>query len=217
MNVPTGYTELDLVGFTDKGTYNPNAGYVKNDIVHYNDGLWRCLKDDVTGVTPVEGDKWTLWIAPASGVSSFNGRQGAVVPETGDYSDNQISLSTTKHIGGGTQTLASQAIDALISQTTPVGAVIPFASRKDGDSLGLTGVTPTGVFPPNSTYLVCDGKPSGGISVTEYSQLADYFNTVYGNTYYFNAGGLDPGTGKFALPDWSADFPTNGVLCIKAK
>ena len=31
MNVPSGYTALDLIGFTDKETYNSSASYVKND------------------------------------------------------------------------------------------------------------------------------------------------------------------------------------------
>ena len=34
MSAPiTGYTELDLIGFTDKGPFNPNATYFKNDLV----------------------------------------------------------------------------------------------------------------------------------------------------------------------------------------
>ena len=63
MNVPTGYTALDMVGFTDKGTYNSATAYVKNDIAHYGGNLWRCLVDDTTGVTPAEGVNWTIFLA----------------------------------------------------------------------------------------------------------------------------------------------------------
>lgn len=63
MNVPTGYTALDMVGFTDKGTYNSATAYVKNDIAHYGGNLWRCLIDDTTGVTPAEGVNWTVFLA----------------------------------------------------------------------------------------------------------------------------------------------------------
>lgn len=63
MNVPTGYTALDMVGFTDKGTYNSATAYVKNDIAHYGGNLWRCLVDDTTGVTPAEGVNWTVFLA----------------------------------------------------------------------------------------------------------------------------------------------------------
>lgn len=62
MNVPTGYTALDMVGFTDKGTYNSATAYVKNDIAHYGGNLWRCLVDDTTGVTPAEGVNWTVFL-----------------------------------------------------------------------------------------------------------------------------------------------------------
>ena len=59
---PTGYTALDLVGFTDQGVYNGNSTYVKNDLVHYGGNVWRCLVDDTTAVTPSEGVNWTLFI-----------------------------------------------------------------------------------------------------------------------------------------------------------
>lgn len=59
---PTGYTALDFIGFTDKGTYATNVAYVKNDIVHYAGNLWRCLIDDTTGVAPAEGANWTVFV-----------------------------------------------------------------------------------------------------------------------------------------------------------
>lgn len=61
MNVPTGYTALDLIGFTDRGVYSASATYVKNDLAEYNGAKWRCLVDDTTGTTPVEGASWTLF------------------------------------------------------------------------------------------------------------------------------------------------------------
>lgn len=48
-----------------------------------------------------------------TGVTSFNTRSGSVMPITGDYTDNMVLLSSTMHIGGGTQTNVKQAIDAL--------------------------------------------------------------------------------------------------------
>jgi hypothetical protein len=62
MTNPTGYTALDLIGFTDKGTYASNVAYVKNDIVHYTGSLWRCKVDDTTNVTPGENANWTAFI-----------------------------------------------------------------------------------------------------------------------------------------------------------
>ena len=59
---PTGYTALDLVGFTDRGTYAANVNYVKNDLVHYGGSIWRILIDDTIGITPAEGPNYALYI-----------------------------------------------------------------------------------------------------------------------------------------------------------
>ncbi len=59
---PTGYTALDLIGFTDQGAYSSSDNYVKNDLVHYSGNIWRCLIDDTTGIAPAEGVNWTLFI-----------------------------------------------------------------------------------------------------------------------------------------------------------
>lgn len=86
---PTGYTALDLIGYTDKGAYNSASNYVRNDLVHYNSSIWRCLVDDTTGVTPVEGAAWTVFIQEPgvmSGASSGSaGSSGlAPAPSAGD-------------------------------------------------------------------------------------------------------------------------------------
>lgn len=59
---PTGYTALDLVGFTDRGTFAANVNYVKNDLVHYAGNIWRVLLDDTIGITPAEGTNYTLFV-----------------------------------------------------------------------------------------------------------------------------------------------------------
>lgn len=69
MSAPSGYTALDFVGFTDKGTYNPLATYMRNDLVHYSGNIWKCLVDNTTGITPVEGANWTLWIGTSANLA----------------------------------------------------------------------------------------------------------------------------------------------------
>ena len=79
MTIPSGYTALDFVGYTDKGTYSASATYVKNDLVHYDNSIWRCLLDDTTGQTPAEGTCWTIFInasTSASGISYSNSSSG---------------------------------------------------------------------------------------------------------------------------------------------
>ena len=62
MTHPEGYTALDLVGFTDRGTYASNVSYVKNDIAHYAGSLYKCKTDDTINVTPGENANWTVFI-----------------------------------------------------------------------------------------------------------------------------------------------------------
>lgn len=104
------------------------------------------------------------------------------------------------------------------SDMSPVGTVISVSCAKteDGatDSQGDPIYTPSGIYPPESDYLVCDGAP---VYINQYPKLAEYFEQAYGTKFYFNAGQTDPQDGTFAIPDWSADFPENGILCIKAQ
>lgn len=88
----------------------------------------------------------------------------------------------------------------------PVGTVVSVT----GDSTRISGNEY-----PTKDYLIC--KSDLRVNVSEYPQLAQYFADAYGSTYYFDTGGLNPGDGKFKIPDFTADYPTNGVLCIKAR
>lgn len=69
---PTGYTALDLIGFTDKGGYDPTANYVKNDIVTVGNTKWRCKIDDTTGVTPAENANWTIYLESATSLAGMS-------------------------------------------------------------------------------------------------------------------------------------------------
>lgn len=64
--VPEGYEPLDFVGFTDRGIWSSTETYIENDIVHKDNIVWRCLIDDTTGMTPAEGDNWTLFMDSTS-------------------------------------------------------------------------------------------------------------------------------------------------------
>ena len=62
MEETKGFVDIGLVGFTDKGEYNPESIYMMNDIVHRDNGLWRCLIDHTTGIEPEENHNWTIFI-----------------------------------------------------------------------------------------------------------------------------------------------------------
>jgi len=98
-------------------------------------------------------------------------------------------------------------IDAFATDKTPVGTVISVGCAKTGEVTGKT--TPTGAF-PTKDYLVCDNAT---YNITDYPKLANYLEEAYGSKNYFGGNG----TTTFAVPNWQASFPVNGVLCIKAQ
>lgn len=59
------------------GEYDPTVQYVVNNHVRYNGSTWRCLKDCV-GITPIEGEYWTLvaqrGLDGKGSVTSVNGK-----------------------------------------------------------------------------------------------------------------------------------------------
>ena len=137
MNVPSGYTALDLIGFTDRGDYDSTANYVKNDLVHHNNSIWRCLVDDTTAVTPAEGANWTVYIqngTTLNGMADVN----LTTPANGDllrYNstsskwenqdvDSTPTQSSTKLVqSGGVYTqLAAKANTADLASVATTGA-----------------------------------------------------------------------------------------------
>lgn len=97
--------------------------------------------------------------------------------------------------------------DFFATDKTPVGTVIQVTAAKTGEVTGIT--TPTGAF-PSKDYLVCDGAVK---QIADYPKLANHFTDVYGSSNYFGGNG----TTTFAVPDFTTDFPENGVLSIKAQ
>lgn len=71
MGAPEGYVALDLVGFTDKGDYNANTVYMKNDLVHHLNDVWCSLKDNMSGIAPVQGENWKVFVRGANTANSM--------------------------------------------------------------------------------------------------------------------------------------------------
>ena len=86
---PSGYTALDLVGFTDRGTYDPNYNYVANDLAHQGGNIWRCLIDDTIGITPEEGTNWTLWVGEPTNMAEQIIAPLEVSPSENAYTSGQ--------------------------------------------------------------------------------------------------------------------------------
>lgn len=56
MASPEGYTELGLVGYSDRGTYSATATYTKGNVVYYKGSSFVCLQENIINITPVSDD-----------------------------------------------------------------------------------------------------------------------------------------------------------------
>ena len=172
MNVPTGYTALDMIGFTDKGVYNSATAYVKNDIVHYNGNLWKCLVDDTTAVTPAEGASWTVFLAePTSAAEDIIATVEPSVVSTHQYTagkqlilnDILYTVTAAVNIGDtlavGTNIVAS---DTIVEQLTTKANTSSLATVATSGSYADLSNKPT-----LGTAAAKDVPDSGNASTTE--------------------------------------------------
>lgn len=107
-SVPDGYEALDFVGFTDRGEFSSTEAYIENDIVHWNNTAWRCLKDNTTGITPAEGENWTVFIASetdSSGITTTDTE--GLVGSAGEKVSNQDLIDA----------IADRVINRLLSKS----------------------------------------------------------------------------------------------------
>lgn len=97
---------------------------------------------------------WVQLLFPTAGVSSFNGRTGAVNPANGDYSFSMISGTASIAQGGTGQTTASAAFAALSPLTT------------NGDMLVYSGGANTRLPAGTNTYVLTmvSGAPAWAAS-----------------------------------------------------
>ena len=89
------------------------------------------------------------------------------------------------------------------SDRTPVGTIISVGC----DSSLIPSST---IKYPTDDYFICKGTT---LNIAEYPALADYFEDAFGSKNYFGGDG----TTTFKVPDFTTDFPTNGILAIKAQ
>lgn len=104
MAAPEGYTELGVVGYTDKGTYAAGTTYNRYNVVLYGGSSYVALKDGLKGIAPSnDGSNWRLFANgfPTNGVTSDN------------FQDNLENYLANN----GTTTNAGYALDARFGKT----------------------------------------------------------------------------------------------------
>lgn len=199
---PTGYTALDLVGFTDRGDYVNNANYVKNDLVSYLGSIWRCLVDDTTGIAPAEGVNWTLFMAqPSSNVEQMIAPiEQATASEAIAIGDqfiyNDILYEATAAIAQGGNIIVPpnagancKVSDTLVKQIKTIKSSLGTAAAKDVPSSG--NASNAQVVLGSDTRLSNSRTPTAHASnATTYGagNASNYGHVKLSDTYNSNVG-----------------------------
>lgn len=160
---PTGYTALDLIGFTDQGTYSSSDNYVKNDLVHYSGNIWRCLIDDTTGIAPAEGLNWTLFIGEPTNlveriiapVETDPATNAWAVGRQIIYNDNLYEVITAITAGDALVAYEDDPTNANIKLADPVETQL-LAIKDNYQSVKLYHNIPR-LVPKNVTSYITDG------------------------------------------------------------
>ena len=214
MNVPSGYTALDLVGFTDKGTYSSSSNYVRNDLVHYQGKIWKCKVDDTANVTPTEGAKWTVWVNSADKItdltdvnissvsnnqvlgydstsSKWKNKTLANVARTGaasdvTYDNTQSGLSATNVKGAIDEVSSDIATLTNYDANTGVKNLLPIL-LESGTLAGLT-------FTKDSDSLIANGTSTGdpaSVSLFTKNATTEGGTAESGNKFTLEELGID--------------------------
>lgn len=121
----------------------------------------------------------------ASGVSTFNGRSGSVLPMAGDYDSEKILLASALHIGGETQNSVQEALEALVDEggaghTILNGLGQEMPQRKN---LRFAGANLSDDAQNDTTNVTITGG-SGGSTIT----VTTIETTLYGETVTITDG-----------------------------
>lgn len=168
---PTGYTALDLVGFTDKGPYDPNVNYVRNDLSHDSGNIWRCLIDDTIGIRPTEGANWTIFISEPSNMVETSIAPIEISPATAAHTvGTQLYYNDTLYkvkaaIAVGDSLVVDTNIELADNITTQL------AAKANTSDLGTAAAK-------DSTSAIAQGSTDLIESGAVYSALGDKANTA---------------------------------------
>ena len=187
---PTGYTALDLIGFTDRGAYDPTATYVKNDIVSVGNTKWRCKIDDTTGVAPAENANWTIYLESATSLAGMDDVD-ITTPADGDLLQYNGANSKWKNSHDVWNTMLQNGAHNLLR----------FPTLLELKALNTSGTWSNNVYTfGNATFTVnesaetitvnCDGTGSAGLYFSLFNRLTKKYYLPNG-TYKVN--GLDNG------------------------
>lgn len=124
-----------------RGTYAGGTTYYDKDLVSYNGDVWRALTT-VTGVTPVEGGSWTIFVA-----------KGA----TGSAGSGIASVDGVSNNGGNVDFVAGTNMTITPDDTANTVTFASSAGSPADASTTVKGITKVSVAPATSTNPISVG------------------------------------------------------------
>lgn len=168
-----------------RGDYNPSAVYDMLDLVKYDNKPWICRRNNISGITPVEGDDWMniidISVSNADTLDGFHADHFATVEGT------------------------AQAIAAAAEEVTRVVAVTFLAdgwseSAPYTQTVSVNGITENDAPIP---LFIDDGTSEAGSKAKQ---------KAYGFVSYFDSGdGTVTATCKYKKPETAFTVGLKGV------
>ena len=133
MAVPAGWIDIGVVGYTDKGNYNPTTTYNKLNVVKYKGSSWVCNLDNTIGQEPTDGIYWHTMMEGVAVATTE--KTGTVMPDGETIlvdKDGKISVPTATETASGLMSAADKAkLDGVDLATTSTAGIV----KPDGDSI----------------------------------------------------------------------------------
>jgi len=175
------------------------AGVSEIDVSHTD--VPALLEDIQNSVN--EAEYWAEQAASAvTGVSSFNGRHGSVLPMAGDYDSDKILLASALHIGGETQNSVQEALEALVDDCGAGHTILNGLGQEmpQRKNLRFAGANVSDDAENDTTNVTISGGGSGGSTIT----VTTTETSLYGESVIISDG----------VSTFTGVFDSSGVCVI---
>ena len=160
-------------GVTPRGAYSAATAYVADELVQYGGSSWRALRA-VTGVTPVEGADWTLFVS--------KGDPGAAGNPATDTVAGVVELATASEIQAGAMgVLVATAADLKAELDRRAGLKSQIVGIDAGPSIWSNVTLTINVDTFSADLRTLAGVPPNakGVFVTMYAGTQSSTSQVY--------------------------------------
>lgn len=211
-----------------KGDYDSATTYNHLDWVRYDGCTWSCKQDNVSGVTPVEGDIWTLVSSKGSkgdtgaSVEVAHAKDGKVTTITFSNAETHEELDSVEISDGEDGIGSGDMSKAIFATTEPTRGIVDKAIKlSDGtEEITISDVKSKITAPANATngkFLKYNGSTwVAGDGATDWDSISDKpdFATVSTSGSYNDLSNKPTIPDAQVQTDWNA---TSGVSSIANK